>query len=178
MSGSAACIHIETMTEAEMKRVKYLLNKEAIRIPEGIIVFVNDKDQAYITDLVNQLMAKTAPDRTHLYRMTTEEFAHDEITKTARGTLEGTKESVEQIARYLVSKRKGIHQDSKLEGAKQYRIYTKKGNVDIITKVREKDEGKCELTLKIHGFRDAAMIIYQEFQRELDFFDESKGGNP
>jgi len=171
MSSASACIHIETENEAEMKRVKYLLNKEGVTTPEGIIFFIHEKSNKDIEHLVNRLMAKTSSDRVHLYRMKAEEIILDEITRTISTVLEGTKESVEKIARFLVSKRKGTLQSSGIGGAKRYKAYTKKGNVEIMTKIKEHGTNQYELSLKIRGFKDAAQIIYEEFKRELEFFE-------
>ena len=63
MSSASACIHIETENEAEMKRVKYLLNKEGVTTPEGIIFFIHEKSNKdiyyfknfYSFDLKNQI---------------------------------------------------------------------------------------------------------------------------
>ncbi len=169
MTQPSTCIHIEAKTEAEKKRVKYLLKKRGISIPEGLIFFVEEEEDDLQT-LLNLIMAKTSPQRVHIYKMEGEDFEHDDTTKRLTRTVQSDRESVERMARFLISKRRGEPMPSVMAGVNRYKIYTKKGNTEVLTKIRELDNQQYELTITIHGFKDAVNVIYKEFKKELDIF--------
>ena len=170
MPETETCIVVETESEVESRRVKYLLNREGIQPENGIIFFIK-RDERYISELVNQLMAKTAPDRVHLYTVEKEEFKPDIITKKLSFELEGSRESTEKIVKYIIARRKGTTLKTDLHGTKHYLIYTKKGNVEVRLKIVEKNKGHCEVSMRIHGFKDAVELIYEQFKNEVELFN-------
>ncbi len=167
MTRKTLCIHIETRNEAEVKRVKYIL--KGIAQQQGMTFFM-DEGEADVNHIANLLMAKTSPDRVHIYSVRKEDFQPDEAERRISEVFEGNKESTAKIERFLVSKRKGILQETLAGGAKRYNIYTKKGNVEITTRIKERNDNHCTLAIRVRGFRDAVDIIYQDFRKELEFF--------
>ena len=165
------CIHIETDQEVEIKRVKYILNKEGIEIPQGMMFFVTAVEDK-IEELTNHLKAKTSPRRVHIYEVKETSLEYDAIDQKIDITTGDTRESMERFVQFLISKRKGLYQRTMGE-VRQYRIYTKKGNVDMDVRIEDRREGGCRLVLGIHGYREAAQIIHDEFNRELEALIES-----
>ena len=170
MANRDYCIHIETISEREVKRVKYILEKEEIDAPAGLFFFSNGNEND-MKKLINTLMAKTSSERVHVYQVNKEDFKLDELTQELEVETEGNEESVEKLVQFLIAKRKGILQRSDIGKNKLYHIYTKKGSVNVSTKIKKVDKDRSNLKIIISGYREAVSIIYQEFKREVEFFN-------
>lgn len=168
MSSKNKCVHIENLDETEIKRVKYILKKEGISLPEGMVFFLEDSEKK-VNEIINILMAKTSQNRVHVYAIKKEQFQHDVMDEVINVMVHGTKETFEKISQFLISKRKGIYQRS-IGGAKHYNIYTRKGNVEVRILVREIEKEKCRMTIGVRGLSEAVDMIIQEFKGELKFF--------
>jgi len=116
-------------------------------------------------------MAKTSSERVHVYQVNKEDFKLDELTQELEVETEGNEESVEKLVQFLIAKRKGTLQRSDIGQNKLYHIYTKKGSVNVSTKIKKVNNNRINLKIVISGYREAVSIIYQEFKREVEFFN-------
>jgi len=163
------CIHVETETDVEVKRVRYLLDKESIKPATGTQFFLT-ADNKKVKEIMSTLMAKTSAERVHLYTIEKEDFKLDEVEDTIKVELEMNEKMAVKFTDIIIAKRRGTYQYKVPDGSKVFSVYTKKGNVEVIIRVQPLSDNRCELTVRIRGYRNAMRIIQQEFEKEIGFY--------
>ena len=158
--------------EAERKKIEYLISKYSARRVKDVVIEVRDAD---FEEFVKELYGKIPEDRLRVISGREEKVHVAKAREEIRMGFSTDADSVMQFLNYLIVRRKGTYRGP-LGGFERYRLHTKKGLVELSIKTA-KESGGLRLDLIIEGKADAATIVKDEMEKELENYRNSIGGN-
>ena len=165
-------IFVKYGDEAERKKVEYLISKYGVKRVKDVVIEVKDTD---FEEFVKELYGKIPEDRLRVISGTEEKVHVTKRREDIHMDFSADSESVMQFLNYLIVRRRGNYRGP-LGGFERYRLHTKKGLVDLSVKTVKKS-GRITLNLIIEGRADAASIVKEEMEKELENYRSSLGGN-
>jgi len=158
--------------DAERKKIEYLISKYNAKRVKDVVIEVRDAD---FEEFVKELYGRFPEDRLRVISGREEKVEVSKAREEIHMDFRADEESVMQFLNYLIVRRRGIHRGP-LGGFERYRLHTKKGLVELSIKIVE-NSGKIRLTLIIEGKADAASIVKEEMEKELENYRNSLGGS-
>ena len=156
--------------EAERKKIEYLITKyDARRVKDVVIEVQNSK----FDEFVKELYGKIPEDKLRVISGTEQKVHVAKTSEEIHMDFSADSESVMQFLNYLIVRRRGNYRGP-LGGFERYRLHTKKGLVDLSIKATKQGE-KMNLWLIIEGKADAAGIVKDEMEKELENYRNSLG---
>jgi len=162
-------IVVEYQSDTERKRIEYIFSKYGGKIhrPKGYIV---DVENDVYEEVLQELLTKHSPGKVTAYKLEAQDFDFPLIQRTIVYTFNKTCSDVNSFLSYLISRRKGVLLDSSVYDI--YEIYTRKGRVELKTRVESNEKSTLNLTLK--GTLESVEFIRSEFDAEFQTYGGEK----
>jgi len=162
-------IIVEYQSDAERKRIEYIFSKYGGKIhrPKGYVV--NVENDIY-EEVLHALLAKHSPGKVTSYKLEAQDFDFPLIQRTMVYTFNKTISDVSSFLSYLISRRRGVLIDSSVYDL--YEIYTRKGRVELRTRVESNEKSTLNLTL--NGTLESVEFVRSEFEEELQTYGGEK----
>ncbi|WP_010476909.1 hypothetical protein [Thermococcus zilligii] len=164
-------IFVSYETDAERKRIDYLLDKwssrAVIKKPRGTVVYIEADS---LTEFLEELFSRLEGDigeKIEVYEARPLKKAVESKKRVLEYTLPEEKKVVERFIEYLLSKLNASPTGSD-PIAKSFSVYTRKGRATI--KVITRGDGSSQVVFEIEGFGEAVDFLAERIDEELKLF--------
>ncbi len=154
-------------SDAERKRIDYLVEKWNLRKLKGIVIHVDaENPQEFFEELFSRLEGNV-DEKVEVYEVKRVKKKVETKKKRLEFTIKEEKKIVERFIDYLLSKMNASYVCSDAL-AKVYSVYTRKGKSDV--KVEIRGNGKTTVIFEIEGYGDVVDFLAEKIKSELRLF--------
>jgi hypothetical protein len=154
--------------DAERKKIEYLIAKYRVKRVKDVVIEVDD---SIFSSFIKELLGRVPEEKIRLYEVSEKKVKIERSKKEITDTIDTDIDTVRQFIDYLMVRRRGNYR-GKLRDFERYRIYTKKGFVDISIGYSEV-AGKTGIHLIIEGSKEGVEKIHEEMRKEIENYNES-----